>query len=226
MNHLKLVGAALVYALTVALAASTAARCEAQTRLVIVRHAAVTYDMANPQLRHGRQDPPVNPEGREQAKRLAELARAEGVTHIYHSPLRRGRETAAIVGRILKLRPVAVPGFAELHLGDLEDKDRSQKPYQDQLSELFADLTKKRPGGESFTEMQARATAALRQILARHPRGTVLIIGHGVMNRTLVGHLRGLALRDAAALPTQSFTSAYVVTWNGKPPAEVTSKEF
>jgi broad specificity phosphatase PhoE len=209
-----------------ALLLGVAAIGQAQTRLVIARHGAVIYDPANPVIRNGRQDPSLTPEGEQQASRLAELARAEGVTHIYHSPLTRGRETAEIVSRALQLQPVAVDGFAEIHLGDLEGKDLSQKPYQDQLSEIFAELTKKRPGGESFTEMQARATAALRALLDKHRNQTILIIAHGVLNRALLSLLLGLSAREASSLQTQPNTRAYIVTWFGKAPATVVWRDF
>jgi broad specificity phosphatase PhoE len=219
------IAASLLFALVAVLfGASTV--CQAQTRIIIARHGAVTYDYANPVIRNGQQDPSLTAEGQQQAARLAELARAEGVTHIYHSPLTRGRETAEIVSRALKLQPIAVKGFAEIHLGDLEGKDLSQPPHRDQFSELLRDVGKKRPGGESFTEMHARATAALRDLIAKHPNQTILIIGHGVMNRTLVAMLRDITLKEAAGMQSQPNTRVYLANWNGKPPATVTTRDF
>lgn len=199
-----------------------AAPCHAQTRIIIARHGAVNYDYAKPVMRNGQQDPSLTAEGQQQAGRLAELARAEGVTHIYHSPLTRGRETAEIVARALKLQPTPVAAFAEIHLGDLEGKDLNQSPYKDQFEELFRDVEKKRAGGESFTAMHARATAALRDLIAKHPNQTILIIGHGVMNRALIAMLRDISIKEAAAMPSQPNTRVYLVTWTGKPPATVT----
>lgn len=218
-------GAALLSLLAIALC-SAATPCHAQTRIIIARHGAVTYDYVNPVIRNGQQDPSLTPEGQQQAARLAELARAEGVTHIYHSPLTRGRETAEIVGRALKLQPVAVAAFTEIRLGDLEGKDLNQPPYKDQYAELLRDVEKKRTGGESFAEMHARATAALRDLIAKHPNQTILIVGHGVMNRTLVAMLRDLSIKEAAAMQSQPNTRVYLVTWTGKPPATVTQRDF
>lgn len=200
--------------------------CYAQTRIIIARHGVVNYDYANPVMRNGQQDPSLTPEGQQQAGRLAELARAEGVTHIYHSTLTRGRETAEIVGRALKLQPTPVAAFSEIHLGDLEGKDLNQPPYKDQFAEIFRDVEKKRTGGESFTEMHARATAALRELIAKHPNQTILIVGHGVLNRALMAMLRDISLKEAAAMQSQPNTRVYLVTWTGKPPATVTQRDF
>jgi broad specificity phosphatase PhoE len=200
--------------------------CAAQTRIIIARHGAAAYDPANPVIRHGRQDPGLTPEGQQQAARLAELARTEGVTHIYHSPLMRARESAEIVGRELKLKPVPVEGFAEIHLGEMEGKDLGQPPYREQWAEMLREPDKKRPGGESFIEMQARATVALRELLARHPGQTILIVAHGVLNRALLAAVLTLSPREAAALQSQPNARAYIVTWFGKAPATVTWRDF
>lgn len=42
------------------------------------------------------------------------------------------------------------------------------------------------PGGERLAELCERVGAALRRILDTHPRGTVLVSGHGHVNRVLV----------------------------------------
>lgn len=97
--------------------------CPAQSKLIIARHGTSDYDPARPMLVNGVPDPPLSPVGKEEALRLARLAQAEGVNVIVHSPLRRARETAEIVGRELNLKPVANAALTEFNLGDLLGKD-------------------------------------------------------------------------------------------------------
>ena len=42
------------------------------------------------------------------------------------------------------------------------------------------------PGGESLQDVAARAANALRFVLARHPRDTVVLVGHDSVNRALL----------------------------------------
>jgi probable phosphoglycerate mutase len=42
------------------------------------------------------------------------------------------------------------------------------------------------PGGESLQELVARTAEGLRTILERHPRETVVLVGHDSVNRALL----------------------------------------
>jgi broad specificity phosphatase PhoE len=192
--------------------------CAAQTKLIIARHGTSDYDPAKPQLVNGVPDPPLSPQGKEEALRLARLAQAEGMEVIVHSPLRRARETAEIVARELKRRPV-VPvvnaALTEFNLGDLLGKDWSQSPYREQLAEVMRHPANKRPGGESFNELSARVTKALRRLRAQHRNRNILLIAHGITNRALLGSLRGLSTAEAFALPSQANHEAFLVHLRG-----------
>jgi phosphoserine phosphatase len=50
------------------------------------------------------------------------------------------------------------------------------------------------PGGESLQDVAARAANALRFVLARHARDTVVVVGHDSLNRVLLLQLLGLPL--------------------------------
>src|ERR1700733_7827185 len=45
------------------------------------------------------------------------------------------------------------------------------------------------PNGESLQDLAARAANALRFVLARHPDGTVVLVGHDSVNRALLMQL-------------------------------------
>lgn len=42
------------------------------------------------------------------------------------------------------------------------------------------------PGGESLQDLLARTADGLRTVLARHPAGTVVMVGHDSVNRALL----------------------------------------
>lgn len=59
-------------------------------------------------IRHGKRerrigDPPLTPEGREEAERLAGKLATHGITRIFSSPLARTRDTAGIIAAVLNL---------------------------------------------------------------------------------------------------------------------------
>jgi len=200
--------------------------CLAQAKLIIARHGTSAYDPANPQLVNGQPDPPLSPAGKEEASRLARLAKAEGIEIICHSPLLRARQTAEIVGRELKIKPVEISDLTEFNLGDLLGKDWGQSPYREQLAEVFRHPDNKRPGGESFNELTARASKALNNLLSQHSGRKILLIAHGVTNRALLGTLRGLSSKEALALPSQANNEAFVIEWEDKLPGKILSRRY
>ena len=50
------------------------------------------------------------------------------------------------------------------------------------------------PGGESLQDLAVRVANALRFVLARHARGTIVIVGHDSVNRALLLQLFDLPL--------------------------------
>lgn len=189
---------------------------QAQTKLIIARHGTAAYNPAAPEQDRNPPDPPLAPQGRSEALRLAALAKAEGIDVIVHSPLLRASETAQIVGNELKLTPVVVPDLAELNLGDLLGKDWSKSPYREQLAEVLGDPDRKRPGGESFNQLSDRVIKALDRLLAQHKNSKILLIAHGITNRALLGNLRGQSAAEAFAQPSQANNEAYVVNFSAK----------
>ncbi len=205
---------------------SLATPAAAQTKIIIARHGTSGYDPKNPPMINGVPNPSLSDVGREEAAHLAQLAKAEGIEMIVHSPLIRARETATIVARELNLTPMVIEALTEFQLGDLNGKDWSVSPYREQLAEVFRHPDNKRPGGESFNEMYERVTAVLRDLLDKHPNKKILIVAHGITNRALVGWLRQLSTAEAYALPSQPNNEAFIVEWRGKLPIETIPRRY
>jgi probable phosphoglycerate mutase len=110
------------------------------------------------------------------AARIAELKQ---VAAVYASPLERTRETAAPIAKARGLKVAIDRGLLECDFGEWtgrELKDLMKLPEWTTVQRYPSGFTF--PGGESFTGMQARITAALRALVARHPGETVVAVSH------------------------------------------------
>jgi len=118
--------------------------------------------------------------GRAQADAVAErLGTLERVDAVYSSPLERTRETAAPIARARGLRVQVDRGLLECDFGDWTGqalkvlmKTREWATVQRYPSGF------RFPGGESFTEMQARITGTVARLVERHQGGTVVLVSH------------------------------------------------
>jgi probable phosphoglycerate mutase len=140
----------------------------------------------------------LGPEGIEQAEqasgRIAELGGGR-VAAVYASPLERTRETAAPIARACGLRVRGHEGLLELDVGDwtgrrLRDLQRlrSWRTVQRYPSGF------RFPGGESFTEMQARIVSTVADLVELHPGQAIVCVSHADPIRALVAHAMGTHL--------------------------------
>lgn len=144
-------------------------------RLLLARHGATAPNLAG--LRCGGDiDPPLAPEGREQARRLAQQLAALPAPPqlIVTSDLRRTGETSEIVRQALGLTELhVVAGFRERRLGAW-----NLKPSRDNESLMSAGVTP--PGGESRADFALRVEAALREVAPLLHRRVLLVASRGV----------------------------------------------
>jgi broad specificity phosphatase PhoE len=146
----------------------------------------------------GWRDTPLNATGRRQAfalgQRLAE--REQPIGSLWASDLSRARETAAIVGAAIGLRPLLDwrlrEGFRGRWEGRLmEDVERAEPELY--ASWMRDDPSFRFPEGESLRDQQERVMAALRDIHAHGPL-PALAVCHGGSIRVI------LALKDPRGL--------------------------
>jgi probable phosphoglycerate mutase len=138
----------------------------------------------------------LSDEGRLQAeaaaKRIVHLPR---VAAIYSSPLERARETAMPIARAKKM-PIRIDrGLLECDFGDWtgEKLQRLSKlPEWDVVQRHPSAF--RFPGGESFTELQARITGALARLVAQHPGRVIVAVSHADPIKTAVAHALGMPL--------------------------------
>lgn len=159
----------------------------AVTRIYLVRHGETDWNRLS--LHQGTTDVPLNARGREQARRLAASLRHVHFLAAYTSPLQRARETAEVITRGRGVPVVRLSDLREISYGLWQGKSAdwwrracpalARRWRTDPWAVRF-------PGGETLGEVRERVGAALRRILDVHPGGTVLVCGHGHVNRVLL----------------------------------------
>ncbi|HEV8142750.1 MAG TPA: MSMEG_4193 family putative phosphomutase [Methylomirabilota bacterium] len=126
------------------------------------------------------------------ARRIAKLKR---VAAIYSSPLERARETARAIARARRM-PVRIErGLLEIDIGQWAGRkldDLRKRPEWDVVQRHPSAF--RFPGGESFSEMQARITGALARIVAQHPGRVIVAVSHADPIKAVVSHALGVPL--------------------------------
>ncbi|WP_421120843.1 MSMEG_4193 family putative phosphomutase [Aquihabitans daechungensis] len=134
--------------------------------------------------------------GRIQAGAVAaRIAGLRNVKAVYASPLERTRETAAPIAKALDLKVKADRGLLECEFGEWTGAklaDLRKKPEWDTVQRHPSGF--RFPGGESFTEMQARMTSALDRLAAAHRGETIVAVSHADPIKAAVAHALGTHL--------------------------------
>jgi len=157
--------------------------------LLLLRHGVTDATLARLFSGSGGADPGLNDLGREQADRAARwLAEHGGVDEIVSSPLRRTRETAAVVAEHLGL-PVSIEdGLAEAAFGEWDGLtfDEVRQRWPDELEEWLGSVDAAPPGGESYTAVSRRVLAAKARLLIAQPQRRLLLVTHVTPIKLLV----------------------------------------
>jgi probable phosphoglycerate mutase len=166
------------------------------TLLYLLRHGEIEWPEADCFI--GQTDAPLNAQGRRQARAWSKELRPIDFTDYWSSDLQRAAETAAIVaaGRAPAVRTSRDLG--EIHLGEWEGlpRRRVRERHPDLWRARGRDLAGFRPpGGESFSDLQARVVRRVRQIAA-DTAGAVFIAGHAGAIRVLICHCLQMPLSN------------------------------
>lgn len=162
------------------------------TTLYLIRHGETDWNRAG--LYQGTTDTPLNAAGRAQAEALAQRLAGVRLDAAYTSPLRRARDTAAAVlrGRAAPLHEM--PELRELCYGLWQGRGSAPAGRCSPGLEWrwrWDPWSVRFPGGETLDEVRDRARVAVETMLRAHPGGSVLVSGHGHLNRVLLTHALG-----------------------------------
>ena len=156
------------------------------TVTVLLRHGQTPMSV---QKRYaGRADAPLTDAGVRQAAAAAKRLAAAGIAVIVTSPLLRAVQTAQEVAAVTGAAVVTDDGFREADFGAWEGMTFAEvrERWPAELATWLADPEVAPPGGESFTGVSARVTAALHRVLAARAGQTVLIVSHVTPIKMLV----------------------------------------
>jgi len=156
------------------------------TVTVLLRHGQTPMSV---QKRYaGRSDAPLTDVGVQQAAAAAKRLTSAGLGAIVTSPLLRTMQTAQEVAAVTGADVITDDGFRETDFGAWEGLTFAEvrERWPAELAAWLADPQVAPPGGESFTDVSARVTAALHRVLAARAGQTVLIVSHVTPIKTLV----------------------------------------
>jgi broad specificity phosphatase PhoE len=175
-------------------------------RLVLIRHGETDW---NRERRYqGHRDTPLSETGRAQADAAARTLAGERLHAVWSSPLRRARETAAVIAAPQGLEVQVNDAFGEMRFGEWEgltvDEVGARFPALHRAWLLTPHLVAL-PGGETLEEVRGRALKGLEGLRAAHDGGTVCLVSHGVTSRILILEALGLGLERIWSLQV-SFT--------------------
>lgn len=132
--------------------------------------------------------------GHRQAGALAERMHHEGlrVDAIYASPIRRARETAAALERVLDRASITDARLEELRPGEAEGMTWDQYTAFFGNTEGWNPDVPFAPGAEAWFAFKQRVGEFLDEVIARHHGEKVLLVAHGGVVDASMFHFFGL----------------------------------
>ncbi len=174
------------------------------TTLVLVRHGSTEHSVAK--VFSGGltgANPPLSELGISQVEATADwlAQRAQeagrGIDVVVTSPVRRTRESAAIVAGRLGLEVAeVVDGVAEMDFGAWDGLSFAEihERHPDDLKAWLGDHSVAAGGGESFAQVRERVLAARDDLLQRYAGATVAVVSHVSPIKLLVADAVGAPL--------------------------------
>jgi len=184
---------------------------ESATTIYLIRHGRTTLN-AQGRFR-GRQDPPLDAVGRDQASSAAKLLSGIRLAVVYSSPLTRAVQTAETVGASCELDVVIEPELIDLDYGMWEGltEEEAELVGPSELEVFKKDLPAAiAPKGETLAGVERRVMEALLAIGQRHTGQATAAVSHDVPIMLVVAKLSGIsgpAIWAQARVATGSITT-------------------
>lgn len=174
--------------------------------ITLLRHGEATHNVTgtaslDPEGKHG-----LTEKGRAQVAEAAEKLRACRIDKIYTSPIRRARETAALVAKTLGLREediVCDARLQEFDFGELNEKPLKEfVAYRDAHAYSTA-----LPGGESYQDVKNRVGAFLYEVDALNTNQNILAVTHGAVFEAAAAVVAGAGEEESKALIKSTYAA-------------------
>lgn len=160
--------------------------------LILVRHGETDWNSAA--IFRGHEDVRLNAVGIAQADAVAEALASRVFEAIYSSPLKRSLVTATRIAIPHQIDVHVNQGFVDVHYGTWQGlkestvKQKNPKAYERWIN---TPTKMKFPGGDSMKKSWKRVNSALRELLATHGLGTVVIVSHRIPLKFMTAYLLG-----------------------------------
>jgi len=161
------------------------------TTLLLVRHGHVPG--IEPATFRGRTDIQLTERGILEARRAAQwISKRRRPTTVYTSPRRRCIDTGGTIATRCEVNTQVLPCLDDLDYGDWQSK--THEAVAAEYPALYrrwrtAPQFVRFPNGESLQDLLARAADAVRVALEKHPRQTIVMVGHDSLNRAVLMHI-------------------------------------
>jgi len=156
--------------------------------VLFVRHGTTGKD----DILKGMMDPPLDDHGRELARQAGKRIAEFPVVSIQHSPLARAAETAAIIGKIVGVKPVEADALGPMDVGRLSGMDKDKAT--DWLRYYIQHPDKAPPGGKPLGPWFDAFAAHTRGEMAaakKDPDGVRVNVTHSSESVNIPTILRG-----------------------------------
>jgi broad specificity phosphatase PhoE len=179
------------------------------TTFYFVRHGESEGNAAR--IFTGQSDSPLTARGREQAEAVAEELAKVKFDRIVSSDLSRTRDTAEAIAKRHRIPVEVVPALREIDVGERTGKDFDETAGMPGWTD---DGFVAWPGGETLEQVLARTLGAIDRLTRESPGKTILVVGHGGVNRILLSHFLGILPKLDRSPATN--TNVSVVHTDGK----------
>ena len=159
----------------------------------LLRHGKTTWE--NSEICYppdNRRSVRLSKEGKAQIKQAAEELEKQGIDLIFSSDYLRVRQTAEIVARAVKIKPLIDKRLGDTDLGIYWGRPKAEF-YQDFPPDPLKRFKMKPSGGESLSHVQKRVADFLKSLEKKYKREKILIVGHGDSLWFFEGAARGLS---------------------------------
>jgi len=185
-------------------------------KIYVARHGETAWNVEG--RIQGRSDPDLSPKGVAQSLALLEQLKDRPISAIYTSTLKRSILTAQPIATFLRLPVRKQPELDEIAFGMMEGAQvLSLSAELKREWERFREnrFTYHIPGAENFTDVANRLKPFKEKILRDHAGQEILIIGHMIVNRFLIGMLLEYPLEEIQRVE-QHNGFVYLVERNGE----------